>query len=83
VPAGTGRTSAVCDYSNIKNGHGARATKPVKCDNDDEVVEAMITKVNEHDLVFGRFMELANHLGCQYSPILQPPDRKRACERGD
>jgi RNA exonuclease 1 len=54
----------VCDYSNTRNGAGSRATTPIKCESDDEVVENMIAEVPKHDLVYGRMMELANHLGC-------------------
>ena len=62
----------MCDYSNIKNGHGSRATKPIKCENDDEVVDNMIAEVEGHDLVFGRMMELANTLGCKYATASSP-----------
>lgn len=60
-----GRTSVVCDYSNAKTGHGSKATKSIKCETDDEVVDAMIAETEGHDFVFGRLVELANHTGCK------------------
>lgn len=65
IQSKTAQTTAVCDYSNPKSGHGAKATIAVKCNNDDEILGAMLEHVGQHDLVFGRFMELANVQGCE------------------
>ncbi|GFZ49104.1 hypothetical protein JCM24511_06854 [Saitozyma sp. JCM 24511] len=57
------KTSAYCDYFNMRGGLSARATTAVKCTSDDEVVGGIATQVESHDFVFGRFMELANVQG--------------------
>jgi RNA exonuclease 1 len=46
------KTSAYCDYFNMRGGLSARATTAVKC--------------TSHDFVFGRLMELANVQGCEW-----------------
>jgi RNA exonuclease 1 len=63
----SGQSSAVCDYANLKSGHGGKATTTVKCENDDEILDAMLEHVEGHHLVFGRFMELANVQGCKFT----------------
>ncbi|OCF37620.1 hypothetical protein I316_00747 [Kwoniella heveanensis BCC8398] len=59
----TGKTSAYIDYGNPRGTYGAKATTAIKCSSDDEVVENMLREVEGHDLVFGRFMELASVQG--------------------
>lgn len=60
-----GRKTAYCDYGNTKGGAGAKASSVAKCTTDEEVVENMISFVQNHDFVFGRMMELAHVQGCE------------------
>ncbi|WVF70114.1 hypothetical protein IAT40_004902 [Kwoniella sp. CBS 6097] len=59
----TGKTSAYIDYGNPRGTYGAKSTTAIKCSSDDQVVENVLKEVEGHDLVFGRFMELANVQG--------------------
>lgn len=69
APANTGKTSAACDYGNMKQGHHSKATTAVRCNDDDEVVTAVTEQVHTHDFVFGRMMQLANVQGCELCPF--------------
>ncbi len=64
-PATKPKTSAACDYGNLKQGHHSRATTAIRCHDDDEVAHAVSEQVKTHDFVFGRMMQLANVQGCE------------------
>jgi len=47
--------------------HGAKATTTVSCKTDDEVLDGLLQTIPAHHLTFGRFMTLADTLGCEFS----------------
>lgn len=55
---------AVVDHGNPTVMHGAKATSSIGCKDDDEVLKGVLEALPSHDFVFGRFMGLANLLGC-------------------
>ena len=57
--------SAVVDLGNPGVMHGSRATSCVSCKSDEEVFEGLMDVIPTHRFVFGRFMALANALGCK------------------
>jgi RNA exonuclease 1 len=64
--------AAVVDIGNPAVMHGSKATTAVGCKNDEDVLQGLLEAVPSHHFVFGRFMALANVLGCAYS-ILDTP----------
>ncbi|KAJ6591354.1 hypothetical protein B0H10DRAFT_2091503 [Mycena sp. CBHHK59/15] len=56
--------SAVVDLGNPAVMHGSKATTAIGCKDDDEVLKGLLEVVPSHDFVFGRFMALAETLGC-------------------
>ncbi|CAE6517816.1 unnamed protein product [Rhizoctonia solani] len=68
---GKGSTSAVIDHGNPRAWHGAKATSAVSCQTDDQVVAGVIDAAQNHDLVFGRLLELSQALGWT-TPRAQP-----------
>ena len=67
VGSSSGSTrSAVVDYGNPQKMHGAKATTTVGCTNDDEILKGLLDVVPSHQFVFGRFMSLADVLGCMF-----------------
>lgn len=62
--AGSIRT-AVVDHGNPSVMHGSKANTAIGCMNDEEVLKGLLDTVPAHHFVFGRFMELANVLGCR------------------
>lgn len=61
---GGGVRSAVVDLGNPGVMHGSRATSCIGCKSDEEVYEGLVDVIPSHRFVFGRFMALANALGC-------------------
>lgn len=59
---GKGATSAVIDHGNPRAWHGAKATSAVACQTDDQVVAGVLEAAQNHDFVFGRFLELSQAL---------------------
>lgn len=57
--------SAVVDHGNPSAMHGHKATTAVGCADDDEVLKGLLDVVPSHHFTFGRFMGLANVLGCK------------------
>lgn len=62
---GTGTIrSAVVDHGNPAVMHGHKATTAVACKSDDDVLAGLLEVVPGHQFVFGRFMALADCMGC-------------------
>lgn len=59
-----GVKSAVVDHGNPSVMHGAKANSAIGCKNDEEILEGLLNAIPSHQFVFGRFMALANALGC-------------------
>jgi len=57
--------SAVVDHGNPTVMHGAKANTVVGCASDEEVLEGLSQTVSAHEFTFGRFMGLADVLGCR------------------
>jgi RNA exonuclease 1 len=57
--------SAVVDHGNPAILHGAKANTTVACKTDEEVLEGLLQVVHGHQFTFGRFMGLADVLGCE------------------
>lgn len=57
--------SAVVDHGNPGVMHGAKADTAIGCKSDAEVLAGVLDVVPAHQFVFGRFMELAQKLGCK------------------
>jgi len=57
--------SAVVDHGNPAVMHGAKATTAIGCKDDGEVLEGLLDVVPAHQFAFGRFMALADILGCE------------------
>ncbi|KAF5346349.1 hypothetical protein D9758_011478 [Tetrapyrgos nigripes] len=64
--------TAVVDRGNPGMMHGNKSTKSVGCEDDDEVVKAILDLTPSHDFVFGRLMALANLKG--WTTPKQAPD---------
>lgn len=64
--AGSGVRSAVVDYGNPQMMHGSKATTTVACTSDADVFKGLLDVIPSHQFVFGRFMSLADTLGCKY-----------------
>lgn len=62
--------SAVVDHGNPGVMHGSKATTAIGCQTDDEVLEGMLGAIPSHQFTFGRFLGLANALGCMILPFL-------------
>jgi RNA exonuclease 1 len=60
--------SAVVDHGNPGMMHGGKATTSVGCQNDEEVLNGLLEVIPSHQFVFGRFMNLADTLGCTQTP---------------
>jgi RNA exonuclease 1 len=58
--------SAVVDHGNPGVMHGAKANTAIGCNTDDEVLEGMLGAVPSHQFTYGRFLGLANTLGCMF-----------------
>jgi len=56
--------SAVVDHGNPGVMHGAKANTAIGCSTDDEVLEGMLGAIPSHQFTYGRFLGLANALGC-------------------
>ncbi|TFK84802.1 ribonuclease H-like protein [Polyporus arcularius HHB13444] len=56
-------TSAVVDHGNPSAWHGQKATTCVACSTDAEVLEGLITSLEPHHFLFGRFTALADARG--------------------
>ena len=65
--AGGGVRSAVVDYGNPQMMHGSKATTTVACTSDADVFKGLLDVIPSHQFVFGRFMSLADTLGCEYA----------------
>ena len=50
--------------------HGAKATTTVACKTDQEILDGVLQAVPSHSFVFGRFLDLADALGCKWPRIL-------------
>lgn len=61
--SGTIRT-AVVDHGDPTAMHGAKANTSIGCKDDAEVLSQLMATIPSHHFVFGRFMALANLLGC-------------------
>lgn len=61
--------AAVVDIGNPAVMHGSKATTAIGCKDDEEVLKGVLEAVPSHHFVFGRFMALANILGCAYIPL--------------
>lgn len=59
--------SAVVDHGNPSVMHGAKANTAIACKSDDEVLEGMLGAIPSHQFTYGRFLGLANTLGCMSS----------------
>lgn len=59
--------SAVVDHGNPGVMHGAKATSAIGCKTDDEVLEGLLGVIPTHQFTYGRFLGLANALGCKRS----------------
>lgn len=57
---------AVVDHGNPAAMHGNKANTAVACTNDDDVLKGLLSTVPSHEFTFGRFMALADTLGCMY-----------------
>ncbi|OSC98373.1 hypothetical protein PYCCODRAFT_1375441 [Trametes coccinea BRFM310] len=55
--------SAVIDHGNPAAWHGQKATTCVGCQSDDEVLDGLLTAVDAHQFLFGRFTALADARG--------------------
>lgn len=64
-PAGSIKT-AVIDHGNPGVMHGSKASTCIACKDDDEVLKGLLDVLPSHHFAFGRFMALANLLGCEY-----------------
>jgi RNA exonuclease 1 len=63
---GTGSIrSAIVDHGNPAVMHGSKATTTVPCKTDDEVLQGLQQAVPTHQFTFGRFLALADSLGCE------------------
>jgi RNA exonuclease 1 len=45
--------------------HGAKATTTVPCTTDQEILDGVLQAIPSHQFVFGRFLSLAEALGCK------------------
>ncbi|KAK4048045.1 hypothetical protein OIO90_005946 [Microbotryomycetes sp. JL221] len=57
------KRSVVVDHGTPAQWHGAKASSAIGCNNDDEVLEGVLSSLEDHQLVFARFMGLSNTLG--------------------
>lgn len=64
-PVGSIR-SAVVDHGNPSVMHGHKATTALGCTSDAEVLKGVLEAIPSHEFVFGRFMALADVMGCEY-----------------
>lgn len=64
-PRGGSKKSLVADYGNPRSWYGANATTAVPCSSDDEVVNAVVEHIAEHDYIFARMTELSNIQRCK------------------
>lgn len=62
-----GKTTLVADHGNPASWYGAKATTPVSCQTDDDVVDAVCEGVASHDYVFARLTELSIVQQCKFS----------------
>lgn len=58
--------SAVVDHGNPSVMHGNKANTAIGCTSDDEVLKNLLDVVPSHQFVFGRFMALADTMGCMF-----------------
>jgi len=58
--------TAVVDHGNPAVMHGSKASTAIACKNDDEVLEGLLSVIPAHQFTFGRYMGLANALGCMF-----------------
>lgn len=56
---------AVVDHGNPSVMHGNKATTSIGCGDDEEVCQKLIEVLPSHHFVFGRFVGLADGLGCK------------------
>jgi RNA exonuclease 1 len=56
---------AVVDHGNPVSMHGAKATTCVACKSDEEVLNGLLDALPQHQFVYGRFLALADTLGCK------------------
>ena len=65
-----GIKTAVVDLGNPGVMHGSKADTALGCKTDDEVLEGLLNVIPSHQFTFGRFMALANTLGCKLSKFI-------------
>jgi RNA exonuclease 1 len=58
--------SAVVDHGNPGVMHGNKASTAVGCTSDEEVMKGLMDVIPSHHFAFGRFLALADLLGCKY-----------------
>lgn len=58
--------SAVVDHGNPSVMHGAKANTAIGCKTDEQVLDGLLGVIPSHQFAFGRFMALANALGCMF-----------------
>lgn len=62
----TPKSSCVVDHiDSPTQWHASRATEAKDCKDDEEVADEVIKAVNKYDVVFARFQELSEALGCE------------------
>lgn len=61
-----GIKAAVVDHGNPAVMHGNKASTAVGCTSDEEVLKGLLDVVPSHHFAFGRFMALADLLGCEF-----------------
>ncbi|KAG8895250.1 hypothetical protein FRB99_000686 [Tulasnella sp. 403] len=63
--------------------YASKATSRVDCENDDAVMEAVITNISKHDFIFARFQQLQQALGWRVRPDAKPPTTEDALVKLD
>ncbi|KAF8893593.1 hypothetical protein BD779DRAFT_1507113 [Infundibulicybe gibba] len=66
------RMAAVIDHGSPSVMHGNKATTSIGCTDDEGILSGLIDVIPAHHFIFGRFMELANTLGCETTPKPSP-----------
>ena len=57
--------TCVVDHGNPNVMHGSKANTAIGCKTDADVLEGLLGAIASHHFVFGRFMALADVLGCK------------------
>lgn len=71
--------SAVVDHGNPTVMHGSKANTSLGCKDDEEVLKNLLDVLPSHQFVFGRFIALANVMGCK---SLNNPTGVKKCTDG-